>query len=139
MQEASELVVTIGPGISRAHFASRLTAFLLVSVGLVVALRVGQVLVLKSASQGKWPDHLVLGILILGSLCMVAASIFNLYFFFTKAVVPRLTDVGLFGPIRSLMAVLTFVFPLSILLLLLMLFAPANYVPERKPGKKSTA
>lgn len=136
---ATESTVTSGPKLNRAQFAVRLLAFLFVGIGLAVGLRMGLKLMFATANRDNWPIQLGFAILIPSCLAAAVAAIFNLHTFFAKAVVPRLSDIGLYGPLRTLMAVLTFVFPLSILLLLLMLFAPADYVPPNTAGKNPSA
>jgi len=53
----------------------------------------------------------------------------------TKAVADGRLERGpfairLYGPVRSWMAALTFAFPVSVLILLCMLFAPSDCVPR---------
>jgi len=54
----------------------------------------------------------------------------TVYFFFSRAILPRLRDIGLYGPSCIGIALLWFVPPLNPLLILALLLVPGNFIPS---------
>jgi hypothetical protein len=118
--------------LTRCPFAVRLAVFLLVGSCVLVAAKVGLALLSAKVVASHWPIYLFIMVGAIGALWLVAIAAFSAYFFVVRAVLPRLNDIGLYGPMRSWAAVLTFAYPVSILVLLCMLLTPSNYIPGAK-------
>ena len=117
-----------GKKIGRGSFAARLAVFLLVGAVLSVGVKVGLSLLAAKASSGHWSLSLHLLALFIGGLGLLTFAIFNAVVFVTRAVIPRLSDIGFYGPMRTWITALSILYPVGILVLLFMLFAPKNFV-----------
>jgi len=120
--------------LGRTAFAVRLAAFLAFFFVLQVATQVALALLVAKAGSAHWPISLFLMVEFIGGLWLLAAAIFGVYLFLKRAALPRLNDIGLYGPLRNWAAALTLIFPISILVLVCMLFAPAKCIP---PGERA--
>lgn len=124
----SKSAAAINNKLGRASFALRLAVFLLVGVSVLVVAKVGLILLVDKLGEAHWPIYLFFAGEIIGALWLLTIAAFNVYFFVVKAALPRLTDIGLHGSMRSWVAALMFAYPLSVLILLCMLLVPSNYI-----------
>lgn len=69
------------------------------------------------------------------ALCLVLVVLIlfllTVYFFFSRAILPRLRDIGLYGPLGTGIGLLWFVPPLNPLLILALLLVPGSFIPSK--------
>ena len=124
-------VSCINSKFGRGRFAVRLAIFLLVGTTVLVAAKVGLVVLTARAVSSHWPIYLFHLAEVIGALGLLAIAAFNAYVFVVRGALPRLSDMGLYGPVRSWAAVLAFAYPVSILILFCMLVTPSNFIPRK--------
>ncbi|MFS2036325.1 hypothetical protein ACEN8I_20045 [Polaromonas sp. CT11-55] len=74
-------------------------------------------------------DNAYLALFLVLVLVMLILLLPTVYFFFSRAILPRLRDIGLYGPFCTGIALLWFVPPLNPLLILALLLVPGNFIP----------
>jgi hypothetical protein len=109
--------------IGRAAFAIRLVIFVAVIVVLLVGLQVSVALTFLLHNGRAFLAAMAAMLLLVGIIVVVV-------FFFKRALLPRLHDIGLHGPIGSLVAALWFVPPVNPFLILALLLTPTAFVPD---------
>ena len=109
--------------IGRMAFAIRLVPF----VALMAVLSLG-VRVSLAFAFSRHGGQAILAVVALMWLFFGLAAV--LVVFFKRALLPRLNDIGLRGPLRTFVAALWFVPPINPLLVLALLLAPKWFIPE---------
>jgi hypothetical protein len=117
--------------LGRVSFAIRLAVFIVVGFVLSVAAKVALALLTKKTVSGHWPIWLFVVVALIGGLWLLTIAIFSAVFFVKRAALPRLSDIGFYGSMRRWATVLLFLYPISMLVLLCMLFVPRNYVQRK--------
>lgn len=108
------------PKISRLSFLLR---YILIVAAISIAVLAQEVSRLLLAR-----NSLLALVVVLVSLSLLLAT---LYFSFSRAVLPRLRDIGFYGPFCIGIAVLWFVPPVNLVLTLALLLVPSNAIPDR--------
>jgi membrane protease YdiL (CAAX protease family) len=109
--------------IGRSAFAVRLVPFVAITTVLAVGAQVSASLVFR-LQNGR-------GILAaIALMWFFAGIVVALVFFFKRALLPRLNDIGFRGPLRTFVAALWFVPPINPLVILTLLLTPKAFIPD---------
>ena len=118
-------------GLDRRHFAWRLAIFVVLSSAIAVMGKISLLALFSKGLAARWPFALTLVLCGIAGLWLLTIIALIAYLFLTKAVLPRLTNIGFYGPVRGWIAALTVLAPVNVLVLLAMLLVPPNYIPRR--------
>ena len=117
--------------IGRLSFLVRFLPFVL----LIVAVRAGVIVSVAYALQHLGARAILAGIAL---LWLLSASVCAAVLLYRYALIPRLSDIGFRGPLRTIVAFLWFVPPTNPFVLLALLLVPAGFVQEPRPEQTAS-